>query len=116
MVGTWTGTSRSVVLGAGGHFEETGQTGAAFREVAFTIEWTDQKEGRYIGTVTSNAHTESLFGVASSDNTALYTVDHDGHSSGHFIDANHFELCYTHTDRGDPQMVASCVIFKRQDG
>jgi hypothetical protein len=115
MVGTWSGTSRSVVIGSGGHFEGTERPEASFREIDFTIVWMSQDDGRLAGTITSNTHTESIIGVASSDGTALYTVDHDGHSSGHFIDADHFELCYTQTDIEHRQMVASCVTFARQN-
>ena len=114
LLGTWTGTSRTVVTGAGGHFSGADATEAQFHEVELTIEWTEQNAGRYVGSITSAAHTERKLGVASSDGTSLYTVDHDGHSAGRIIDADHFELCYMQTSIADPQMVASCVEFGRQ--
>lgn len=114
LVGTWTGTSRTVVWGEGGHFSDTPSDKPVFVETDLTIEWTDAKDGRYIGTITSAVQTESKIGIMSSDGVSFYTVDHDGFSNGRIIDADHFELCYLQTDHKDPQMVASCVTFERQ--
>lgn len=114
LLGVWKGTSRSVVSGVGGHFSNEASSGPKFLEAELTIEWTEQNDGRYVGTITSPARTENKLGIASSDGTSFYTVDHDGLSSGRFIDADHFELCYMQTSSGDTQMVASCVTFERQ--
>jgi hypothetical protein len=113
LLGTWKGTSRAVVLGEGGHYD--GDTsGAKFLEAELTIEWTEQKDGRYIGTISSAKQTEAKLGVLSADGKSLFTVDTDGSSDGRLIDNDHFELCYQQTSASDPLMVASCVIFERQ--
>lgn len=114
LLGTWKGTSRSVVSGVGGHFGGEHDDKPRFAEVELTIEWTEQNEGRYIGTLTSGSHTEGKLGVVSADGTSLVTVDHDGQSVGRIIDGNSFELCYAQTSHSDEQMVVSCVIFNRQ--
>lgn len=114
MLGTWTGTSRAVVSGTGGHYGE-GEDAAAFREVELTIEWTAQDDGRLIGTITSPLSTEPKVGVLSSDGQSLYTADSDGSSVGRLIDEDHFELCYMQTSIADEQIVVSCVDFERVD-
>lgn len=114
LLGTWKGTSRSVVSGVGGHFTGEHDDKPRFAEVELTIEWTAQDQGRYIGTITSNNHTEGKLGVISADGTSLLTVDHDGQSVGRLIDENAFELCYAQTSHSDEQMVVSCVTFIRQ--
>jgi len=112
LIGTWTGTSRAVVAGSGGHY---GEGGAAlqFREVELTVEWIEQKDGRYIGTITSAGHTEPKLGVLSSDGKMFVTADLDGTSVGRIIDDDHFELCYTQTSTGSDHIIASCVDFER---
>lgn len=113
LLGTWTGTSRAVVLGDGGHYgADSGK--ARFVEADLTIEWTEQKDGRYIGTIASPARTEPKLAVLSADGTSFFTVDTDGSSVGRLIDDDHFELCYQQTSAGDSLMTASCVIFERQ--
>ncbi|MCP4304945.1 MAG: hypothetical protein GY788_08755 [bacterium] len=115
LVGTWTGTSRTVVWGEGGHFLDSGADTPGFLESDLTIEWTDAKDGRYVGTPTSTAHTERKLGIMSRDGVSFYTVDRDGFSNGRIIDTDHFELCYLQTDHQIPQMVASCLTFTRQE-
>lgn len=112
MLGTWTGTSRAVVSGTGGHYGD-GEDLAAFREVDLTIEWTAQDDGRLIGTVTSPLSTEPKVGVLSSDGQTLFTADSDGSSVGRIVDEDHFELCYMQTSIADEQIVVSCVDFAR---
>jgi hypothetical protein len=115
LLGVWKGTTRTVLAGAGGHFSDSVTSDAHFREVELTVEWIEEDDGRYIGTVTSANHTERKLGVMSSDGNSFYTVDHDGHSAGRLIDENHFELCYLQSSFQDEQMVASCVTFERQE-
>jgi len=113
LLGTWTGTSRAVVLGDGGHY--AGEAGnPRFVEAELTIEWTDQRDGRYIGTISSAAHTEPKLAVLSADLETLITVDEDGSSIGRLIDDDRFELCYHQSSAGHTQMTASCVVFERQ--
>ncbi len=112
MLGTWTGTSRAVVAGTGGHYGD-GDDVAAFREVDLTIEWTAQDDGRLIGTITSPLSTEPKVGVLSSDGVTLVTADSDGSSVGRLIDDDHFELCYMQTSIADEQIVVSCADFER---
>lgn len=114
LVGEWKGTTRTVTIGAGGHFADSQPEAAQFREVELTIEWKEENNGRYVGTITSANHTENKLGIMSSDGVSFYTVDEDGHSAGRLIDADHFELCYMQTSSTDSQMVASCVTFERQ--
>ncbi len=112
LIGKWAGTSRAVVYGSGGHYGE-GEAAPQFKEVALTIEWTEQKDGRLIGTITSPASTEPKLAVLSSDGKTLVTGDTDGSSIGRLIDDDHFELCYTQTSVADDQIVVSCVDFER---
>ena len=112
MVGEWTGTSRAVVSGAGGHYGEVDVL-PQFVEAELTIEWTQQKDNRLIGTITSAEGTEPKLGVLSSNGMTLMTADTDGASLGRIIDEDHFELCYVQTSLGDDQIVVSCVDFAR---
>jgi hypothetical protein len=112
MIGKWTGTSRAVVVGSGGHYG-AGDVSPQFRSAELTIEWTDQDDGRLIGTITSSGATEPKIAVLSTDGETLVTADSDGTSVGRIIDPDHFELCYTQSSAGDDQMVASCVTFAR---
>lgn len=113
LLGTWTGTSRAVVLGDGGHYGGDAD-GPRFVEAQLTIEWTDQRDGRYVGTISSAEHTEAKLGVLSADLETLVTVDEDGSSVGRLIDDDHFELCYHQSSAGHAQMTAPCVVFERQ--
>ncbi len=115
LLGEWKGVSRTVVSGAGGHFGDAKVEKPGFREIELTINWTEQDEGRLIGSISSANHTETKIGVISADETTFVTADHDGQSIGRILDADRFELCYTQTSIADPQMVASCVIFERQE-
>jgi len=116
MLGVWSGTTRSVVGGPGGHFGEDDIV-QRFAEIELTIEWTEQDDDRLIGTITSaNGPEEPKFAVLSNDGQTLVTVDSDGASVGRLIDADHFELCYMQSSFGDQQMVASCVEFARAGG
>lgn len=112
MIGKWTGTSRAVVHGPGGHYGE-GEATPVFREVPLTIEWTEQNDGRLIGTITSSAKTEPKVAVLSSDGKTLFTADADGSSVGRLVDNDHFELCYMQSSISDDQIVVSCVDFER---
>ncbi len=112
LLGTWQGTSRAVTAGAGGHYAD-GEATPGFRAAELTIEWTDQDDGRLIGTITSAGHSEMKIGVVSSSGETLVTADEDGSSIGRIVDENHFELCYTQSSAGDQQLVASCVDFER---
>ena len=112
MIGKWAGTSRAVVYGTGGHYGD-GEAAPHFKEVALTIEWTEQKNDRLIGTITSPVSTEPKLAVLSSDGKTLITGDSDGSSIGRLIDDDHFELCYTQTSVADDQIVVSCVDFER---
>ncbi len=112
MLGTWTGTSRAVVAGTGGHYGE-GEDAAAFRDVELTVEWTAQDGGRLIGTITSALQTEPKVAVLSADGVTMVAADSDGTSVGRLIDDDHFELCYTQSSIADTQIVASCVVFAR---
>lgn len=114
LLGVWKGTTRTATVGAGGHFSDSQPDGVQFREVELTIEWTEENDGRYFGTISSANHRERKLGVLSGDGVSFFTVDEDGSSVGRLIDADHFELCYMQTSIADAQMVASCVTFERQ--
>lgn len=114
LVGTWTGTSRAVVSGAGGHYTPSETSKPVFVSADLTIVFTEQDQGRYIGTVTSGNSTEPKIAVVSDDRKAIFTVDSDGQSTGRMLDVDHMELCYTQSSSADKQMVASCVVFVRK--
>ncbi len=112
MIGKWTGKSRAVVSGTGGHYGE-GNAKPEFKEVELTIVWTEQDDDRLIGTITSPWHNETKLAVLSSDGQTLVTVDSDGTSIGRIIDEDNFELCYTQASEGATQIVVSCVDLTR---
>ncbi|WP_035485804.1 hypothetical protein [Geminicoccus roseus] len=114
--GTWKGTSRAVTMGEGGHYGATDGKTPVFSEVELTIEFTDQKDGRLFGTISSAHHREPKLAVISVDQQLVVTADGDGQSVGKLIDDDHLELCYTQTSSADSQMIASCVLFERQRG
>ena len=108
--GTWTGTSRAVVIGGGDHYERVDGSEARFVSADLTIEWQRQDEGRYVGTISSGGHVEPKLAVVASDRRTLRLADANGTSVGTIIDENTLEMCYAQVN---PSM-ASCVIFTRQ--
>jgi len=84
-----------------------------FREVKLTVEWTEQKDGRLIGTITSPNQTEPKLAVLARDGKTLFAADTNGTSVGTIVEADTFELCYTQSSSADSQIVVSCVEFER---
>ena len=60
LIGTWTGTTRAVVVGAGGHYD--GNAEPSFASVELNLEWTRQDDGRLIGTLTSGGFAPTVGG------------------------------------------------------
>ncbi|MEM1360661.1 MAG: hypothetical protein AAGF94_02970 [Pseudomonadota bacterium] len=112
LLGTWTGTSRAVVTGTSGHYVVDG-TRAKFVSADLTLEWTEQDDGRLIGTFTSPQYTEVKIGVISQSGDMLFSADNDGTSVGRILGPDRFELCYTHAEANAEVSTASCVIFTR---
>ena len=109
LLGQWSGESRAVVSAGGDHYETQEHTDPVFVSQTLMIEWTEQEDGRLIGVITSEQHSEPKMAVIGSDRKSLSTVDANGSSTGSILDDDSFELCYTQTGPA----VVSCVVFTR---
>ncbi|MEM8663587.1 MAG: hypothetical protein AAGF49_05630 [Pseudomonadota bacterium] len=112
MVGTWTGTTESVISGNPRHFGSTEGDGTRTASTEATLTITNQEGGVFWGTFASPTASEKWLGALWGDGTGFRAVDTDGYAEGRFIDEDAFEICYTHT--GGETMVASCVVMERE--
>lgn len=116
-VGEWTGTSSSVVIGAGTHFSDsTGTAEAPFlSEKAFVLEIIGQKGQRVWGKLKSADFAEPIVFVVSNDGKQIHGANSDGVFSGTVVDADTIDLIYTQPG-SDPThiTVAGETTYKRK--
>jgi hypothetical protein len=111
LVGTWKGTSESVVLPAGNeHHREKGK-GPLMSSVPFTMVIEKQDGRRLYGTFASAKHKETVIAVIAA-NGAIYMVDDDGYSVGNMITPTKLELCYM--KQSPKGRVASCTEMTKE--
>lgn len=108
VVGAWTGTSESVVIGTRAHHPgtDTEEGKPRLREVTFTLNVEGQDGRRFWGTLKSAEHSERFAALFSSSHVFGYGADPDWfyHFRSHGPDR--LEVCYT-------QPVAGCTVFTR---
>jgi len=111
MMGTWVGTSESIVTGMALH--HAAQTGAEpLRDnVQFTYNITGQDGHRFWGTVKSAQVEERVTGVVTQDGKSIVAVDNDGEIRGNFTGPDSIDFVYNHV--GSSTVVALNSI-KRQ--
>jgi hypothetical protein len=114
LVGDWTGTSESVVLGSGAHHpgSETLQDAPCMREVEFTFSVQGQDGHRFWGVIKSPDFSEPFVAVFSRDNKNAYGADTDGIYHFTLASADEMELCYAHPATSPTgSIVAACNVL-----
>ncbi len=109
--GTWVGQGAAVVVGTPKHHEKGAKT-PRYSEQTFTLKITDQKDGRFWGTVESPKGKETLIGVLASDKKHVLIAGDVGTASGTMMDANTFEWCYDQHTKDS--IVVACNTVRRQ--
>jgi hypothetical protein len=111
LVGTWTGTSESVVLPAGNaHHRDKGK-GPLMSAVPFTMVIEKQEGRRFYGTFSSAKHKETVIAVIGRNGT-IYLIDDDGYSFGTLLAPNRMDLCYM--KQSPAGRVASCTEMTKK--
>ena len=111
LVGTWTGTSESIVLTAGNPHHPGKAKGPRLSNVPFTLVIEKQDGRRFYGTFSSAKQKETVIAVIGRNGT-IYMVDDDGYNFGTVLAPNRMELCYMkQSPRG---RVASCTEMAKQ--
>lgn len=117
MVGTWTGTSETVVFGQGGHHpgSQTLQDEPRLRQVAYTLTVAGQDVRQFWGTIASDNFSEPFAAAYSTSHVYAYGADTDGfyHFKSHGPDK--MELCYTQpASSKNKSIAAGCTVFTRK--
>jgi len=111
LVGTWTGTSESIVLPAGNAHHPGKAKGPRMSEVPFTMVVEKQDGRRFYGTFSSAKHKETVIAVIGRNGT-IYLVDDDGYSFATLLAPNRLELCYM--KQSPTGRIASCTEMTKQ--
>jgi hypothetical protein len=111
LVGTWTGTSESIVLPGGNTHHPGKAKGPRMSNVPFTMVIEKQDGRRFHGTFSSAKHKETVIAVIGRNGT-IYMVDDDGYSFATLLAPNRMELCYMKQSPGG--RVASCTEMTKQ--
>jgi hypothetical protein len=113
MVGVWTMTSSTVVIGSEKHHPGTvEQSKPRYREVKFTLHITEQKDRRFSGTVKSENYTETVIGVFANNQKQILMADSDGYFDATLVDADTVDYCYRHITPNSA--VVACSVMKRE--
>lgn len=110
--GTWVGKGSAVVVGSPKHHEKGTREKPLYSEQTFTIKITDQKDGRFYGTIESPKGKEVLIGVLASDKKHVLIAADFGTAYGTMVDANTFDWCYDQHTKDS--IVVSCNTVRRQ--
>lgn len=112
LVGTWTGTSESVVLPGGNtHHPDKKAKGPRMSNVPFTMVIEKQDGRRFFGSFSSAKHKEAVIAVIGRNGT-IYMVDDDGYTFATLLAPNRMELCYM--KQSNAGRVASCTEMTKQ--
>jgi hypothetical protein len=114
MLGTWKGTSESVVWGAANHHHLPAQPTAnspRFHKASFTLKVTKQNGRNFYGVFSSPGGSEVLLGVISRSGS-IYMADDDGYTTGTLIQPNQLEMCYLKSSLD--ARIASCALMTKQ--
>ena len=111
LVGTWKGTSESVVIGSNPHHPGAPGNEPRFTSVAFTLKIEKQEGRRFYGTFSSERANEKVIAVISQDGTIIM-VDDDGYDTGTILAPDRIEICYQHLSANS--RIASCTEFTKQ--
>lgn len=110
--GTWVGQGSAVVLGTPKHHEKGAAKTPRYSEQTFTLKITDQKDGRFWGTIESPKGKEVLIGILAPDKNRVLIAAVDGTATGTLMDANTLEWCYDHHTKDS--IVVACNTIRRQ--
>ena len=110
--GTWIGQGSAVVLGSPKHHEKGEMKTPRLSEQTFTFKITDQKDGRFWGTVETQRGQEVLIGILAPDKKRVLVAGRDGTAEGVLTDANTFDWCYDHHTKDS--IVVACNQVRRQ--
>ncbi len=111
LVGTWTGTSESIVLPAGNAHHPGKAKGPRMSEVPFTMVIEKQEGRRFYGTFSSARHKETVIAVMGRNGT-IHIIDDDGYSFATLLAPNRMDLCYM--KQSPAGRVASCTEMTKQ--
>lgn len=119
LTGVWTGTWRTVIIGANPHHpgDQAAASGPRVREIGFTIDIEGQSGRLLWGQSWSDpARKEPFAATITQDGQTILGSDRDGSLSMRIVDGRDtLEACYTQTALGASQaIVASCGTLTRQ--
>lgn len=110
--GTWVGKGTAIVLGTPKHHDKTAAKTPRLSDQNFTFKITDQKDGRFWGTMESPRGKDLMIGILAPDKKRVLVAGEEGTAEGRLIDANTFEWCYDHHTKDS--IVVSCNTVRRQ--
>jgi len=113
MMGTWTGTTTSTVMGSAMHhiIPNKKDDEIYFNKNEYTLV-IDRQEGlNFAGTLTSKMHKEVVLGAIAPDLQGGVMVDGDGTYTFKMLDSNTIQNCYAQINQ--PKVVG-CWIGKKQ--
>ena len=113
MIGTWTATSNSAVMGSAAHHAapNTHDKEIRFNKVALSLV-IDRQEGlNFSGSLSSSKHKEVIVGAIMPDFQGGVMTDEDGTHAFKIIDSTTIQNCYVQISK---PKVASCWIAKKQ--
>lgn len=110
--GTWVGKGTAIVLGAPKHHDKTAAKAPRLSDQNFTFKITDQKDGRFWGTMESARGKDLVIGILAPDKKRVLVAGEEGTAEGRLVDNNTFEWCYDHHTKDS--IVVSCNTVRRQ--
>lgn len=110
--GTWIGQGSAIVLGTPKHHEKGAAKTPRLSDQKFTFKITDQKDGRFWGTMESPKGKDLMVGILAPDKKRVLLASEEGTAEGRLTDANTFEWCYDHHTKDS--IVVACNTVRRQ--
>jgi hypothetical protein len=113
MMGTWTGTATSTVMGSAMHHNIPNKKDddIYFNKNEYTLVIDRQESLNFAGTLSTKMHKEVVLGAIAPDLQGGVMVDGDGTHSFKIVDAATFHNCYVQIQK---PKVADCWIGKKQ--
>jgi hypothetical protein len=117
LTGTWKEVGEGSVVRRGGpfeHFDNAGPEPKFGSPGHFRVSIERQEGAAFSGTWATEARTDPLVGVVSSDGRTLYLADDNGAMQGRLLDDGGLEVCRALVDSS--RMLATCRTFRRDPG
>ena len=114
MIGTWTGTFTSTVMGTATHHIVPNKKEAEIyvnKNIPFSLVIDRQEGVSFSGTLSTPKHKEVILGAIAPDFQGGVMVDGDGTHAFKIVDANTIQNCYVQISK---PKVAGCWIGKKQ--